>query len=133
EISYKIFISLDWFFLIAPKGTSFSTSDNPFSLIPGKNHSPNSGVGYLSPNSEKTFPLSPKITLMMINKGNRMEFRNINKEMTRSINCRSVLNCKNYAIARDEALIKKLIKITKINETGRQSRFKLQFPLLSRR
>lgn len=122
-----IFLQLDWVFLKATSNSSFVISDNPFSLV-GKNHNGFGGIGLITPKAEKTLPLSPKICLMMLDKGDRVWGHNINRKSVRGINCRTASNCDRYLISQDKAWLERLVKITKIDAFQRKPQMIVSTP-----
>jgi len=122
-----VFLQLDWVFLKAPYNSSFVISDNPFSLV-GKSHNGFGGIGLITPGAEKTLPLSPKICLMMLDKGNNVWGHEIDRKTVRSINCRTALNCDRYLISKDKEWLERLVNITKIDKFQRKPQMIVRTP-----
>ncbi len=127
-----VLLCLDWAFLRAPQNTSFIISDNPFSLFaPLGSHHPFEGVGMLTPKTEKALPLSPKTCLMMLDIGDIVMDFKLDRKMVRRINCRTAVQCDRFVMAKDEALLKNIVKITKINIQPRSPQFTISTPFNS--
>lgn len=102
----KEFFTIQWTFLIAPKGTSFITSDNPcFTISPTKIMN-----GLLSPKSTVVFPLRPDVCIYATPKikNQREYFVKIDKSQVRDINKKILSNSYDCIVAKDEAQLKNL-------------------------
>lgn len=102
----KEFFKIQWTFLIAPKGTSFITSDNPcFTISPTKLMN-----GLLSPKSTVVFPLRPDVCIYAkpAIKNQTEQFVRLDKSQVRAINKLILSNSYECIVAKDEAQLKNL-------------------------
>lgn len=113
-----VFMSLAWKICHVSSETSLVTSDNPFTILPPSNYNPAGfqGVGFLTPNALKIIPLSYKTILIMGNPGDSVTIGKISKESVRECNKAIAVGSEDLVIARDETLIKRIIKITKLDK-----------------
>lgn len=102
------FFDIEWNFLVAPKDTSFITSDNPcFAISPDKIMN-----GLLSPKSTIIFPLRPDVCLYARPKiKSKIErFIKLNKSQVKEINKLILENGYDGIVAKDEIHLKSIIK-----------------------
>jgi len=102
----KEFFTIQWIFLVAPKGTSFITSDNPcFTISPEKLMN-----GLLSPKSTVVFPLRPDVCIYAKPKikNQTEQFVKLDKSQIRAINKLIFSNSYDCIVAKDEAQLKNL-------------------------
>jgi ATP-dependent exoDNAse (exonuclease V) alpha subunit len=118
----KFFLNMDWLFLQAPSKTSFITSDNPFTLIPPTNHNHFYGVGILTPGAKKIIPLTQKTCLVMFDYGQRVGRSEATQNTVRTINLSIASQCDRMIIARDEPLLRRVVKLTNIDKWKKESR-----------
>jgi len=120
-------IQMDWQFCYSPKKSSFVTSDNPFILIPSSNYKKEGvcGLGIRVPGVKKIIPLTQKVCLVIYDKGNNIEKKDIPSREVEEINSYITKNCDRFLISRDKVLLEKLIKITNIDEAKTKSRAKV--------
>jgi hypothetical protein len=100
----KIF-EMQWLFLVAPKGTSFITSDSPcFTVSDSKMN------GLLSPFSTVYFPLRPDVCLYIkpSMKSKAEHYMKLNKKQVRDINLLILSNSTDCVIAKDKIHLEKL-------------------------
>jgi hypothetical protein len=121
------FLQMDWFFLWAPKNSSFITSDNPFLLLPPSDYNPKSfyGVGILTPGAKKIIPLTSHTCLIMGDHGGRMIGRIADPKAIRAINLYSAINSDRFLIARAKLLLERIVQITKVNKLEKKERIKI--------
>ncbi|MFH1673684.1 MAG: DUF4238 domain-containing protein [Pseudomonadota bacterium] len=121
------FRQMDWLILYAPRKTSFITSDNPFVLVGPPNHDLSSsyGVGFITKGANKVVPLSQFCSLIMGDHGDQTRMSDCTPQDVRSMNISIALSCDRFLLSRDEALLRSLVKTTRINEKVKHSRFKL--------
>ena len=103
----KIF-EMQWLFLIAPKDTSFATSDNPcFTVSRSKMMN-----GLLSPNSTVFFPLRPDrcICVKPAMKSQTEHFMMLDKKQVRDINSLILAHSYECFVAKDKPQLDNLIK-----------------------
>lgn len=120
-------IQMDWQFCYSPKKSSFVTSDNPFVLIPSCNYKKEGvcGLGIRVPGVKKIIPLTQKVCLVIYDKGDNIENKDIPSREVEEINSYITKNCDRFLISRDKVLLEKLIKITNIDKTKTKSRAKV--------
>lgn len=129
EVLYPLFRSQNWFFYVAPKWSSFITSDNPFSIIDIWDESWPFGLWwFLSENLWSYIPLTKSICLHFdwsITEWEwKMVYVNTNKRKMKSYNALIANNSHRYIIWKDKKLIESIVKRIKIkekskNETGK--------------
>ncbi|MEX0916920.1 MAG: DUF4238 domain-containing protein [Candidatus Paceibacterota bacterium] len=103
----KIF-EMQWLFLIAPKDTSFATSDSPcFTVSRSKIMN-----GLLSPHSTVSFPLRPDVCICIKPgmKSQTEHFMNLDKKQVRDINSLILTHSYECFVAKDKPQLDKLIK-----------------------
>jgi Protein of unknown function (DUF4238) len=101
----QYFLQMDWMFIEAPKESSFVTSDNPFVTVPF-------GAGILTPRSRKTIPLTGRIARVMFDQGQRVRMIKASKDAVRSINLAVSRRSRRFVVARDEALLRSVVRKT---------------------
>jgi hypothetical protein len=109
-----LLLQMEWAFLHAPGGEAFVTSDQPFTLTapPPSSRTPPFGTyGILNPGCRKLFPLSPKVCLVMFDRGNGAPHRQANSDQMDLINRNTAADAYRYLIGRDEDHVRKLTQI----------------------
>lgn len=104
----KGLFDVQWVFLLAPKGTSFITSDNPcFTISPTKIMN-----GLLSPKATVIFPLRPDLCIYIkpAIKSKTEHFLRLNRKQVRDMNSSVLLNSYQCAIAREKAQLEDLVQ-----------------------
>jgi len=112
-------LQMNWIFLCCPTSTSFITSDSPFFIIPPQKSDDSfwsRGVGILTPGATKIIPLSAGICLAMGNKGELLNYMEIDRKETRTINQMIAENSDRYIIAESKSLLERIIKDTKVDQ-----------------
>jgi len=100
EFAKKVF-NFRWIFLLAPKETSFITSDSPCFVI--DNNESNVDKGFLSHNANVIFPLRPDVCLMINNDKNQGQFFfELDKQTVRGINKIIIENTYSAVVATDK-------------------------------
>ena len=109
-VSEDIF-QMEWTILRAPEATSFVTSDNPFVVISPNGMTPSwpYTIGAAVAGSKKIVPLTQRVCLRIGDYGDAMRYVECDRESVRTINCTLANNCERFLIARDEALLKRLV------------------------
>jgi hypothetical protein len=109
--------AMDWCFYRPASNKTFVTSDNPFVLLPPPNWKPGGfyGFGICTQGAQKVIPLAHDLCLFICDEGTGVSWRTADREQTRAINLNITSNCHEYAIGRDEALVKSLVKTTGID------------------
>ncbi len=106
---------LDWTVLYAPNSRAFITSDSPF-VLTGKPPLPWMGIGLITPGSRKYFPLSKTTCLVMGDKPKpTLEFGEAASKQVRYINARVALNSDRFVMASSEPLLRRIVRITKVD------------------
>jgi hypothetical protein len=121
------FIQMEWLFLYAPDKKSFVTTDNPVAIVSmdDKQEDLIMGGGIIIQGTIKLVPLSQYICLVMFDRGNLIGYKNATREIVRKINIMIAMCTDRFLIGRDEALIRNLVNITKINQWERKGRFQI--------
>jgi hypothetical protein len=111
-------LSMDWTIYWTTPESTFVTSDNPFIVVPPLDRDPAiEGTGPLSPGATNLIPLSSRSLLCARNDGSGpLKFARANRDFVRSANRLVAAESDRFLIARDEALLKKLVKITKADQ-----------------
>lgn len=107
-------MQMEWAFLHAPAGEAFVTSDQPFTLTapPQRFRTPPFGTyGILNPGCRKLFPLSPKVCLIMFDRGHGAPHRQASSDQVDLINRTTAADAYRYLIGREEARIRRLAQI----------------------
>lgn len=114
------FLQMDWLFLYAPNGSSFITSDSPYTLVPPADNNPNSfwgaGVGILTPGSKKIFPVAPNVILIMGDHGDMVVSGKAPRNNMRGINLISARASDRFIFAKDEALLRFVVERSRVEE-----------------
>jgi hypothetical protein len=111
-------LAMDWTIFWTTPDSTFVTSDNPFIVVPPLDRDPAiEGTGPLSPGATNLIPLSSKSLLCARKDGSgQLRFVKANRDFMRSANRLVAAESDRFLIARDEALLKKLVKITKADQ-----------------
>ena len=102
---------MEWTILRAPEAASFVTSDNPFVVIPPDGMTPSwpYTIGVAVAGSKKIVPLTQRVCLRIGDYGDAMRYVECDRESVRALNCTLASNCERFLIARDEALLNRLV------------------------
>lgn len=121
EISDQLY-KMQWLIAYAPPDTSFVTSDNPFLVAPPEGYDPYGleGVGIATPGTTKIIPLSSKSCLLIFDLGEEVVYFKFPRDRVKELNIMIATGCMRYVIARDEALLKNLVKRSGIEKIKRQ-------------
>lgn len=111
-------ITLDWTIYKTPLDFTFLTSDNPFIVIPAPNHDHTlSGAGPLSKGATSLVPLSKTLLLAMGHNGKGfLRHVKAGRDFVRYANQTVTRNCDRFLIGRDEAHLRKIVQLTKIDQ-----------------
>lgn len=114
------FFNSSWVILHAPRGASFISSDNPVA---------NTGGGALTEESVKVFPLNPRSALMIGPTGGKPSngHKDISTEHVKKINNMIAEQSDRYVIGHNQALIKRVVKRTKVDEYQIETRAEVKF------
>lgn len=120
--------AMDWCFYRPPSNKTFVTTDNPFVLLPPPHWQPGGfyGFGICTRGAQKVIPLAQDLCLFIYDEGRGLSWRTANREQTRAINLNTTSSCYEYAIGRDEALVKSLVKTTGIDTRKWKPSIKIQ-------
>lgn len=116
---------MDWLFIQSEPNTSFITTDNPFTLVPPQNYNGYSGIGIITKGAIKVVPLSRKTCLTILDSGNSINYKKVSINEVKSINCTVAGNCDRFIFGRDEALVKSIVKTTRIDQLEKQGRVQI--------
>jgi hypothetical protein len=110
--------TMDWTIYWTTLDCTFATSDNPFIVIPPLDvDSELEGTGPLSPGATNLIPLSSRTLLSARRDSSKpLKFVRANRDFVRFVNVLVASNSDRFLIARDEALLRKLVKVTKIDQ-----------------
>ena len=103
------FQQMDWQFCYAPAGSEFITSDQPFHIVPPPEDDGRPslrGVGHRTPGTRKVFPLSPRVCLVMFDKGEQTQYADTTAEAVRSINVGIAYEAFRFVIGRNEGEVR---------------------------
>lgn len=102
---------MEWTILRAPEATSFVTSDNPFVVIPPEDMTPNwpYTIGVAVAGCKKIVPLTQRVCLRIGDYGEAMRYVECDRESVRAINHTLASGYERFLMARDEALLKRLV------------------------
>lgn len=122
DIGFKLanyIFNVDWQILHVTEKGSFITSDAPFTLIPPSDYDSVglSGVGILTPGSEKLVPLTQKTALVMKDFGHALNHIQISESKAKHINLLVASNCDRLIVGCDEASVRDIVQITGIDHT----------------
>ena len=122
----KYFRQMDWLFLNTPDKKSFVTTDNPVVLVsPGHKQESFLGDSIVTTGVTKLVPLSQRTCLIMLDRGELVGYRHATIESVRKINIILAQNTDQFLIGRDEALVRNLVKTTRLDQYERKSRFRI--------
>lgn len=122
DLAKELFM-MDWLMVFSPPVSSFITTDNPFTVVPPLNRVPHRGVGISTPGAQKQIPLSQDVCLVLLDKGGRGFFLDIDKSQVRQINRNAATNCDRFVIARDEALLRSIVSLTRVDKSTRKRKW----------
>jgi hypothetical protein len=108
----QMLTGMDWTFAYAPQQTSFVISDNPFILFPPRSYDPKSPwpIGVMTPGAKKILPLAQNCCLIIGDPGTRLDYVSLDTKWVQQLNRASVAYSHRFVIARDEALLRSVIK-----------------------
>ncbi len=118
----KHFARMDWMFFHAPKDRTFITTDSPFCVMQPTdwNDMPKwYGYGYGTLGTRKIMPLSAKICLIMFDPGTHTEHFDGTEAGVRAINLHLAAEAYRFVIARNEGLIRSLVRAVERAERRR--------------
>ena len=132
SVSFKItkaVLGLNWDILSAPNGTSFLTCDNPFTVIPPPFFDDSiQGYGILTPGASTVVPLSSKSAICFFGEGERVRGAVARRDFLRTANLVVAANSERFVIARDELLLRSIVKKGKLDQWQPGPRFRMDAP-----
>jgi hypothetical protein len=111
-------VAMDWTIYWTTPDWTFVTSDNPFIVVPPLSTDPAlEGTGPLSPGATNLIPLSNR-TLLCARRDSSgpLKFVRANRDFVRYANHLVASASDRFLLARDEALLRKLVKVTKADQ-----------------
>ena len=128
EIAQAVF-RLKWDILAAPKGMSFLTCDNPFTVVPPPFFDDSiQGYGILTPGASTVVPLSSRTAICFYGEGDRTRGAVVYKQFLRNANVVVAANSERFVIARDEPLLRSVVRKGKLEQWQRPPQFKMNAP-----
>jgi hypothetical protein len=128
EIARAIF-RLNWEILSAPKGTSFVTCDDPFTVVPPPFFDSSlQGYGILTPGASTIVPLSGKTAVCFFGGGDRFRGAVVRRDFLRNVNLVVAANSDRFVIARDEALLRSVVLKGKLDQWRTGPRLQMNAP-----
>jgi hypothetical protein len=128
EIAQALF-RLNWDVLSAPKGCAFVTCDNPFTVVPPPCFDDLiQGYGILTPGASTVVPLSGRTAICFHGEGQRVRGGVVYKHFLRNTNLVVAANSVLFVIARDEPLLRSVVKKGKLAAWQRPAQFSLNAP-----
>ena len=114
----KVLFRLNWEILAAPKEMSFVTCDNPFTVVPPPSFDDSlEGYGIMTPGASTVVPLSRRTAICFYGEGERTRGAVVYKDFLRHTNLVVAANSERFVIAREEPLLRSLVR------KGHQSRW----------
>ncbi len=128
EIAQAVF-RLNWEILSAPKGCPFITCDNPFTVVPPPFFDDSlQGYGILTPGASTVVPLSSKTAICFHGEGQRVRGAVVHKDFLRNTNMVVAANSERFVIARDEPLLRSVVRKGKLAQWQRPPQFTMNAP-----
>jgi hypothetical protein len=128
EIAQVVF-QLNWEVLSAPKGMSFLTCDNPFTVVPPPFFDDSiQGYGILTPGASTVVPLSSRTAICFYGEGDRTRGAVVYRNFLRNVNMVVAANSDRFVIARDEPLLRSVVRKGKLDQWQRGPQFKINAP-----
>lgn len=128
EIAQAVF-RLNWEILIAPKGCSFLTCDNPFSVVPPPFFDDTeTGYGILTPGASTVVPLSSTTAICFHGEGQGVHGAVAHRNFLRNVNMVVAANSERFIIARDEPLLRSVVRKGKLDQWLPGQGFRMNAP-----
>ena len=125
----KTLFQLNWEILAPPKGMSFVTCDNPFTVVPPTFFDGTfEGYGILTPGASTVVPLSRRTAICFSGEGERTRGAVVYKDFLRHTNLVVAANSERFVIAREEPLLRSLVRKGKLDRWQPGPRFKMNAP-----
>lgn len=119
---------MDWMVAHTDKRTAFITTDEPIGFIV-PNEFRQSGEPVLGLGSQKItklVPLSQAVALLLGRCGGGFGHFDFGREQIRDFNIAVAIECDRYVIGRDEALVRSIVKQSKVDKTNPGTRMKVE-------
>ena len=128
EIAQAVF-RLNWEVFAAPKGMSFLTCDNPFTVVPPPFFDDSiQGYGILTPGASTVVPLSSRTAICFFGNGDRTRGAVVYRNFLRNVNMVVAANSERFVIAKDEPLLRSVVRKGKLDQWQRGPQFKMNAP-----
>lgn len=125
----KVLFRLNWEILAAPKGTSFVTCDNSFTVVPPPFFDRAlGGYGIMTPGASTVVPLSRTTAICFHGEGERIRGAVVHRDFLRNTNLVVAANSERFVIAREEPLLRSLVRKGKLGQWQPGPRFKMNAP-----
>jgi hypothetical protein len=112
-----VLLGMDWMILYAPKGSAFVTCDNPFAVAPPTDHDDTyTGYGISTPGATTMLPLSSKTAIVFKGTDGRVAGGECGRDFVEHVNWFVTANSDKFAIARDKALLERMVRSTAADE-----------------
>ena len=119
---------MDWMVVHADKRSAFITTDEPIGfIVPDefrRSGEPVLGLG--SQKITKLVPLSQTVALLLGKWGGGFGHFDFGREQIRDFNIAVATECDRYVIGRDEALVRSIVKQSKVDKTNPGTRMKVE-------
>jgi hypothetical protein len=110
-------VDMDWTVCWTTPDCTFVTSDNPFIVVPPVSADPTEGTGPLSSGVTNLIPLSNRTLLCASQKGSgQLRFVRAKRDFVRYANQLVASASDRFILARDEPLLRKLVKVTRADQ-----------------
>jgi hypothetical protein len=119
---------MDWLVVHANTQTSFITSDNPVGYIvpPELARAGEPVFGICSQKVTKIVPLSQRVALLMGKFGGGLGHASFDRDHVRDLNVTTAEQSHAYVYARDESLLRSIVRHTKIDTASHEIRMKVE-------
>lgn len=121
----RLFTLMNWFVFVPPSKKTYVLSDTPLSILaPRRQQAAWMGVGILTPGATKIVPLGPGACLVMGDRGEAFDYREVSEGLVREANLVTTDRCDRFVFARDELHLRSLVAATGIAARKRGPRIK---------
>jgi hypothetical protein len=119
---------MDWMVVHAALGSAFVTTDAPIGfIVPDEYRQSGEPVlGLASPKVTKIVPLSQAVALLIGRHGGGFGHFEAHRDQIRDLNILVATECHAYVIGRDEALVRSVVKQSKVDKTNPGTRMKVE-------
>lgn len=119
---------MDWLVVHAHPSSAFITTDEPIGFIVPEEFrlSGEPVLGLASQKIVKLVPLSQTVAIMLGKFGGGFGHRGVLREQVRSLNKLIAAECDRYVIGRDEALVRSVVKQSKVDQGSPGTRMKVE-------